>query len=489
MVQIVSLKPRVLCDFLKTGVHFDGLPERVALAHGGAAVGAAIGQMMLHQVREGLDRHGLERLAIRLGQLLSLSSVQVGEIVKALHAWRNLLVQGAPVRLAGLVKGILDVLPPSDRKRIPALGELQRKLKHSEMQAREILERLKKQPPDLSGKSLQDRVLDEAAEMARRGEYWTAFALEQLARGFKPGPSSPTVPSTAKKTRPTRKFSDGWAPTHGPFRTIDMGEVKRLSAISGKQALRYVIDFADQLVAQGKLTKLSHSGFFSAIYVDKQGRLHRISLMNDLEWRFAKAAASVDPPIGPRVSLEESLFVPARAVRSVPGSSWEGPAIMTMERLTGPTLSEALSAAYAKEQVRLVHESAKLLGRAHGGLYVWHGDLKPDNIVLDASGNLRMIDFQMAESNRIRVAESKELEPEPFFNDLRALLSKFLKWGVDKEFRTEREFIVWFRKAYVGAVHDLGRRSNPPGAKPEVLRAMEKAFDRLEKEGLFRHAR
>lgn len=86
---------------------------------------------------------------------------------------------------------------------------------------------------------------------------------------------------------------------------------------------------------------------------------------------------------------------------------WEGRAFIAMELLEGQTLTEAAKALDLKGKLRVLRAIARALEFAHAKGIV-HRDLKPSNVMVDAGGQVKVLDFGLA-----RFVEAGEaLEPE-----------------------------------------------------------------------------
>jgi hypothetical protein len=483
------------------GVHLSAqrgpplLPEQISLADGGMLIGTLIAKLMFDHLRFPVNGQRLDSFTASLGVALSLSPAEVTRLVKTVLGWAQGLPQNTTLAVAGLVRVVYQALPAQARKRVPALSAMERSITQGENEARKILERLRKALPDLSGKTLPDKLQNEAAEMAAAGKYWTAFALEQLARGFKPGrSSSSTVVSKGKADTPPfgapgPRYRGGWAASKGPFAQVKLDDIRALkdaplewpegSRLPMSPALRRLIAAADALVTQGKLEKLTHNGISSHIYLDPlSGTLYRISEVSEDEIRANLRASRVKPPIGPQVDLNQSLFVPLGIVGH--GKSVRGPAVLALENLGGPTLDKAISSSTSQQQLKVfLGLAADVMARVH--LLFIHGDVHAGNLVFDIDKKrLFLIDFQMSSPNR----QGSEGDALRLVNDLRPLLRLFKTSLVDTGGWTEAKLVGEFKRRYFQSIDQKARLSHPPATHPGLRRAMDAAFDQLEKEGV-----
>ncbi|MGK2961828.1 MAG: serine/threonine-protein kinase [Gemmatimonadaceae bacterium] len=112
----------------------------------------------------------------------------------------------------------------------------------------------------------------------------------------------------------------------------------------------------------------------------------------------------LDPALGVTADMEEQFLREARAVAAVEhrhivpvyaAESRDGLLYLVMRMLPGRPLSDRISrvgAMSAEEAARIAHEVGEALAFAHERGVI-HRDIKPDNIMLDASGNASVTDF------------------------------------------------------------------------------------------------
>lgn len=80
--------------------------------------------------------------------------------------------------------------------------------------------------------------------------------------------------------------------------------------------------------------------------------------------------------------------------------SWDGRAVLVMERVHGQTLRAWLATSPSvSERLRVLRQCAEGLAAAHDAGIV-HRDFKPDNVLVDATGRARLLDFGLALHNR-----------------------------------------------------------------------------------------
>ncbi len=77
--------------------------------------------------------------------------------------------------------------------------------------------------------------------------------------------------------------------------------------------------------------------------------------------------------------------------------AWQGHVYLAMERVDGPSLRAWLRSAprTAREVIRAFVDAGRALAALHAGGLV-HRDFKPDNVVIDADGRARLVDFGLA---------------------------------------------------------------------------------------------
>ena len=110
---------------------------------------------------------------------------------------------------------------------------------------------------------------------------------------------------------------------------------------------------------------------------------------------------SKDPRSVARFEWEAMLlrrFESPRIVRGIDHGFERGTHFMIMEYVDGSSLGQALSEVGAfpvRDAVRITRQVAEALGYLHSQGYL-HRDVKPDNVLLDASGNVKLCDLGFA---------------------------------------------------------------------------------------------
>jgi eukaryotic-like serine/threonine-protein kinase len=146
------------------------------------------------------------------------------------------------------------------------------------------------------------------------------------------------------------------------------------------------------------------------------GSVYRARDLADERWVAIKVSAALQPDLATRLELEAQIQrqIHHPAVPRVLGEGWlgDGRRYLIQSLVPGArSLAEASVSASCFEILAWAATAAEALASAHGRC-VTHGDVKPDNLLIDARGQLSLVDWGVARLGVCGAPAPAELDAE-----------------------------------------------------------------------------